>query len=52
MALVVAGPELAEEAAAAAVAEQGAALVAGPGALAVPVAGGLKPRLGAAARLN
>ena len=48
MAPVVAGLVVAE--AVAAVAELGAELVAGPGAPAVPVAGGLKHRSGAVVR--
>ena len=54
MAPVVAGLVVAEAVAAVAElgAELGAELVAGPGAPAVPVAGGLKHRSGAVARLS
>ena len=52
MAPVVAGLVVAEAVAAAAVAVQGAVLAAGLGAPAVPVAGGLKHRSGAVARLS
>ena len=49
---VVAGLVVAEAVVAVAVAEQGAVLVAGPGAPVVPVAGGLKHRSGAVVRLS
>jgi hypothetical protein len=52
MAPVVAGLVVAEAVVAVAVAEQGAVLVAGPGAPVVPVAGGLKHRSGAVVRLS